>query len=38
MIEFMKKHNIPITKTITTKAILLSLIREANVPMQYIVN
>ena len=38
MIEFMKKHNIVRAEPTTTKAVLLSLIREANVPKQYIVD
>ena len=38
MIEFMKKHNITILEPIPTKPVLPSLIREANVPKQYIVD
>ena len=37
MSEFMKKHNITIPEPIPTKALLHSLIREANVLKQYIV-
>ena len=38
MIEFMKKHNIIIPEPIPVKPVLLSLIREVNVPKQYIVD
>ena len=38
MLEFMKKHNVDIPEPMPTKPVLLSLIREANVPKQYIVD
>ena len=38
MTEFMKKHNFNIPEPIPTKPVLVSLIREAHVPKQYIVD
>ena len=38
MTEFMEKHNITILELIPTKPLLVSLIREANVPTQYIID
>ena len=38
MIEVMKKHNTTIPESLPAKSLLLSLVGEANVPKQYIVD